>query len=157
MNRHCDKKNEGVYDEAFGGFRPSHSKSFGKGILDEVVKASVDKGAEVRIKDLYELGVDPVLKPADFAALQNGKVSDDIAVEQEQIKWADVITFIYPVWWAGVPAILKGYVDRVFSNGFAFRNTTAGPEGLLKGKSHYCSAQLVFQAKYTLKTECIIP
>lgn len=115
-------------------FAHPNQKSFGKGILDAVVKASEEKGANVRVRDLYEIGFDPILKPSDFVDLQSGKVSADIAVEQEHIKWANVITFVYPVWWASFPAILRGYVDRVFSNGFAFHNVNGAPEGLLKGK-----------------------
>lgn len=115
-------------------FAHPNPKSFGKGIVDAVVKASEEKGANVRVRDLYEIGFDPILKPSDFVDLQSGKVSEDIAAEQEHINWADVITFVYPVWWASFPAILRGYVDRVFSHGFAFQNVNGAPEGLLKGK-----------------------
>ncbi|ADL53033.1 NAD(P)H-dependent oxidoreductase [Clostridium cellulovorans] len=115
-------------------FAHPNPKSFCKGILDTVVDASKEKGATVRVRDLYEIGFDPILKPADFVALQSGKVLEDISAEQENIKWADVITFVYPVWWASVPAILKGYVDRVFSYGFAYTSENGAPKGLLTGK-----------------------
>jgi NAD(P)H dehydrogenase (quinone) len=115
-------------------FAHPNPKSFGKGIVDTVVKASEEKGATVRVRDLYSIGFDPILKPSDFVALQSGKVSEDIAPEQEHIKWADVITFVYPVWWASFPAILKGYIDRVFSYGFAYESVNGAPTGLLKGK-----------------------
>lgn len=115
-------------------FAHPNSESFGKGIVDTIVKASEEKGSKVRVRDLYEIGFDPILKPADFLAFQAGKVPEDIAAEQEHIKWADVITFVYPVWWASVPAILKGYVDRVFSYGFAYEQIDGVPTGLLKGK-----------------------
>jgi NAD(P)H dehydrogenase (quinone) len=115
-------------------FAHPNPKSFGKGIVDAVVKASEEKGANVRVRDLYEIGFDPILKPADFVAFQNGKVPEDIAAEQGHIKWADVVTFVYPVWWASFPAILKGYVDRVFSYGFAYEYVDGVPKGLLKGK-----------------------
>ncbi|MDF2869732.1 MAG: putative NADPH-quinone reductase [Anaerocolumna sp.] len=115
-------------------FAHPNPKSFGKGILDTVVKASEEKGAAVKVRDLYELGFDPILKPSDFVAFKEGKVPEDIATEQEIIRWADVITFIYPVWWTSLPAILKGYVDRVFSYGFAYEYIDGAPNGLLKGK-----------------------
>ncbi len=115
-------------------FAHPNPKSFGKGILDTVVKASEEKGAAVKARDLYELGFDPILKPSDFVAFKEGKVPEDIAAEQEIIRWADVITFIYPVWWTSLPAILKGYVDRVFSYGFAYEYIDGAPNGLLKGK-----------------------
>jgi putative NADPH-quinone reductase len=56
--------------------------------------------------------------------------SDDVCAEQAP----DIITFISPIWWIGWPAMLKGYVDRVFSLGFAYRYTRGGVEGCLGGK-----------------------
>ncbi|WZL74021.1 NAD(P)H-dependent oxidoreductase [Clostridiaceae bacterium 35-E11] len=115
-------------------FAHPNPKSFGKGILDAVVKASEEKGTDIRVRELYEIGFDPILKPSDFIAFQNGKVPEDIAAEQEHVKWADVITFVYPVWWTSMPAILKGYVDRVFSYGFAYEYVEGVQYGLLKGR-----------------------
>lgn len=111
-----------------------YSKSFGKGIADTIEKEVLDNGSEVRVRDLYEIEFNPTLKSSDLLNLQTGNYAEDIRIEQEHIKWADVITFVYPVWWAGLPAILKGYVDRVFANGFAFTHTEEGQIGLLKGK-----------------------
>lgn len=115
-------------------FAHPNPKSFGKAILDTVVKASEEKGVSVRIRDLYALGFDPILKPADFEAFQSGRVPQDIADEQQHIIWAEVVTFIYPVWWTSLPAMLKGYVDRVFSYGFAYESVNGNINGLLKGK-----------------------
>jgi NAD(P)H dehydrogenase (quinone) len=115
-------------------FAHPNPKSFGKGIVDAVVKASKEKGANVKVRDLYEIGFDPILKPSDFTTFQSGKVPEDILVEQEHIKWADAIIFVYPVWWTSFPAMLKGYVDRVFSYGFAYESVDGVPKGLLKGK-----------------------
>lgn len=111
-----------------------YSKSFGKGIADTIEKEVLSNGSEVRVRDLYEIGFDPILKGSDLLNLQTGNYADDIKTEQEHIKWADIITFVYPVWWAGLPALLKGYVDRVFANGFAFTYGETGPIGLLKGR-----------------------
>ena len=90
---------------------------------------------DIILRDLYEIGFDPVLKAEDFLAFRKGKVPDDIAIEQEYIKWADLITFIYPIWWANMPAMLKGYCDRVLQHGFAYNMTDNGyPVPLLSGK-----------------------
>lgn len=115
-------------------FAHPYSKSFGKGIVDTIEKEVSNNGSEIRIRDLYEIGFDPILKGSDLLNLQSGDYAEDIKAEQEHIKWADIITFVYPVWWAGLPAMLKGYVDRVFANGFAFTHDANGPVGLLKGK-----------------------
>ncbi|WP_211320009.1 NAD(P)H-dependent oxidoreductase [Dyadobacter jejuensis] len=53
---------------------------------------------------------------------------------QSFIAWADCLTFIYPIWWTGMPAIMKGYIDRVFSYGFAYSYQGGVQMGLLKGK-----------------------
>ncbi|MNR24162.1 FMN-dependent NADH-azoreductase 2 [compost metagenome] len=64
-----------------------------------------------------------------------GKVTDDVKTEQDFITWADQIIFIYPIWWTGMPAIMKGYIDRVFSYGFAYRYDQGIQKGLLTDKS----------------------
>jgi NAD(P)H dehydrogenase (quinone) len=92
------------------------------------------KGHAVRVRDLYESGFDPVLKAADFEELAQGRVSADIQPEQDELRWADQLILVFPIWWAGLPAILKGYIDRVFSYGFAYLYTEEGPKGLLNEK-----------------------
>lgn len=91
-------------------------------------------GWEVNLRDLYKTGFNPVLSPADLGMLKSGKTPDDIAIEQKFIRDADLISVIYPLWWAGFPAILKGYIDRVLSNGFAFNYGAGGATGLLTDK-----------------------
>jgi NAD(P)H dehydrogenase (quinone) len=63
-----------------------------------------------------------------------GDIGEDVVREQEYLQWAEVITFIYPIWWTGMPAIMKGYIDRVFSYGFAYKYVNGVQMGLLKGK-----------------------
>jgi NAD(P)H dehydrogenase (quinone) len=70
---------------------------------------------ELVVRDLYQLNFDPVLSLEDMAGQRAGIVADDVKQEQEYITWADCITFIHPIWWTGLPAIMKGYIDRVFS------------------------------------------
>ncbi|MNZ66093.1 Glutathione-regulated potassium-efflux system ancillary protein KefF [compost metagenome] len=112
-----------------------HEGSFNNAILDTAVNALKSKGHEVSVRDLNKLGFNPVLSPADTAALREGNAPADIATEQEYLKKADVITFIYPIWWTGLPAILKGYVDRTFSYGFAYQyNAQGGVDKLFTGK-----------------------
>lgn len=115
-------------------FAHPYSKSFGKAIVEKIEEEILKSGSEVRVRDLYELGFDPILKGTDILNLQSGNHAADIVAEQEHIKWADIITFVYPVWWAGMPSVLKGYVDRVFANGFAFTYGENGPTGLLNEK-----------------------
>ncbi|QYR23597.1 NAD(P)H-dependent oxidoreductase [Paenibacillus sp. sptzw28] len=109
-------------------------ESFNHAILETTVNALRKKGHEVVVRDLYDIDFQPVLNPQDTAAMKAGQTPEDIKTEQEFITRADVITFIYPIWWTGLPAILKGYVDRVFSYGFAYAYGEAGIDQLLKGK-----------------------
>lgn len=99
-------------------------------VEDELKKA----GNVVIIRDLYAENFDPFLKGEDFKSLMVGKVLPDVEKEQAYIRDADLIVLIFPVWWFSVPAILKGYIDRVFSYGFAYRITDEKPEGLLTDK-----------------------
>ncbi len=108
--------------------------SFNHAIKETLVGVLKDKGHEVRVRDLYALCFDPVLKAEDFKALAEGKNLPDVAAEQDQVRWADQITFLYPLWWDRMPALTEGYVDRVLSKGFAYDYTPKGPVGLLPGK-----------------------
>lgn len=112
-------------------------ESLNHAILDTTVNALKKNGHEVVVRDLYALDFQPVLKPEDTESMKAGQTPNDIKTEQEFITEADVITFIYPIWWAGLPAILKGYVDRVFAYGFAYVPSEEGIIKLLKGKKGF--------------------
>lgn len=103
--------------------------------LKHVLVEHLEAGShEVQVRDLYLLGFNPVLSLEDMAGQRDGIVADDVKQEQEFIEWADCITFIHPIWWTGLPAIMKGYIDRVFSYGFAYRYDNGIQKGLLTGK-----------------------
>jgi NAD(P)H dehydrogenase (quinone) len=109
-------------------------KSFNHAIR-ETVQAELQKaGKEVSLRDLYALNFNPVLSANDLAGMMQGKLQPEVEAEQEFVSSADVIVVIYPLWWAGMPAILKGYIDRVFTEGFAYSINGPDLEGLLKGK-----------------------
>ncbi len=109
--------------------------SFNAAIAAVVREELVKKGAEVKFKDLYAMNWNPVLSARDFEGYHKGNTAEDVRSEQTDISWADAVITICPVWWTSVPAILKGYIDRVFSIGFAYEYTAAGPRGMLKGKN----------------------
>ncbi|MFC2170059.1 NAD(P)H-dependent oxidoreductase, partial [Acidobacteriota bacterium] len=103
--------------------------------LNHAIKEALLKGlkrsrAEVRAHDLYETGFNPIL----YDETQK-KNDPEILRKQNDILWAEGIIFVSPVWWASVSAMLKGYFDRVFTEGFAFEYNPAGiPVGLLENK-----------------------
>ncbi|WP_336703605.1 NAD(P)H-dependent oxidoreductase [Chryseobacterium indologenes] len=103
-------------------------------LLNTVVETLQSHNEEIIVRDLYKIGFDPALSLNDMQGQRMGKVSDDIKTEQDHISWAEQITFIYPIWWTGFPAMMKGYIDRVFSYGFAYRYDQGIQKGLLKDK-----------------------
>ena len=76
------------------------------------------EGHVVRQLKLGELSFDPVLHDGYD---QGQHLEPDLLEAQRQIHWAEHLVFIYPVWWGGLPALLKGFFDRVFLPGFAFK------------------------------------
>lgn len=111
-----------------------NSNSLNCCLKDELVAHLGDNNHEVIVRDLYALNFNPVLSLDDITGQQSGLVADDVMQEQEFITWADCITFIHPIWWTGLPAIMKGYIDRVFSYVFAYRYDQGVQKGLLVGK-----------------------
>ncbi|MDR1584498.1 MAG: NAD(P)H-dependent oxidoreductase [Prevotellaceae bacterium] len=105
--------------------------SFNSSLIKALHDHLVNKDNEVEIRNLYEIGFNPVLSADDFLSLTDNKIPKDIDIEQKYVKWAEHIIFAYPVWWGGMPAILKGYIDRVFSEGFAYEYVAEGSRGLL--------------------------
>jgi len=103
--------------------------------LKQTVLESLENSTqEIVIRDLNEINFIPVLSLDDMSGQRMGQVAEDVQKEQDFISWADRIIFIYPIWWTGMPAIMKGYIDRVFSYGFAYRYDQGIQKGLLAGK-----------------------
>jgi putative NADPH-quinone reductase len=92
---------------------------------------AIDAGHEVRMLELSALSFDPVLR---FGYAK--RMSEDSAIiqSQELVTWADHIVFAFPMWWGDAPALMKGWIERVFTPGFAY--TISGTrERLLRGKT----------------------
>src|SRR5215472_15681161 len=101
--------------------------SFASALHRAVVGALERAGHEIDDCDLYALGFDPVMTPAERRA-HNTQHPDHSAMEQhiERLRAADALVLCFPVWWYGMPAILKGYFDRVWVNGVAFHLHAGG-------------------------------
>ena len=83
------------------------------------------------VRDLYRLGFDPLLKESE----RHGEVAADVEAELALLDGADVIVLVYPIWFGAPPAMLKGYVDRVFGAGRAVGQVQdGGATGRLAGK-----------------------
>ena len=108
--------------------------SFNHAIYQKAKAALEDAGHDVRVRDLYSLNFKVTMDDEDLTQLENGNTPDDVRTEQEHIAWADLLVFVHPVWWQDRPALLKGWLDRVFAEGFAYDIDESGPKGLLGGK-----------------------
>lgn len=109
-------------------------------------------GHEVRVSDLYAMKWKATVDADDYegsdagsrlrvmAASQEatlgGRLTPDVAAEQEKVRWADAVVLQFPLWWFSAPAILKGWFDRVFTAGFAYGPAVPPPysEGVLAGR-----------------------
>ncbi len=111
-------------------------ESFNHAILEAFTKGLEEGGHTFEVVDLYAMKFDPCVKLEDFAQFTGGQMPKDVLDQQEKVAQSDALAFIYPVWWLSPPAIVKGWLDRVFAHGFAYKiaETPLGVEGLLKHK-----------------------
>ena len=95
--------------------------SFTAAVRDTVFDRLAAAGAEVRVIDLYGDGFDPVLSRDDLAVYEDcARNTDAVADQVALLRWCDTLIFVYPTWWYGLPARLKGWLDRVLVPGLAF-------------------------------------
>lgn len=126
------------------------SRSFNGALTDTAIRTLSEQGHTVVVSDLYAAGWNPILAPDEFPghapgdffnpakeqedAFANGSTCRAVTLEQDKVRAADLVIFQFPVWWFSMPAILKGWVDRVLSRGFAYASGRKYDTGLLKGK-----------------------
>ena len=111
-------------------------QSFNHAIVESFTKGLAETGHTYEVADLYASNFNPCLSGGDLAQLMEGKTPNDIRVQQEKISQADALVFVHPIWWFAPPAILKGWIDRVLSMGFAYilDEKDGHPVGLLKNQ-----------------------
>ncbi len=109
-------------------------RCFNRSVLDALADVARAKTHGLDILDLYAEKFNPVLTEKDFETFNRGKTPPDVAAMQKRVADADVVAFIHPLWWFGMPAILKGWIDRVFSYGFAYGHDSRGVRPLLAGR-----------------------
>ena len=103
--------------------------SYTAAVRDEVLNALDGKGVETRLIDLYRSGFDPVMSPEEHASYEDESCNQKgFEADIADLKWCDTLIFVYPTWWYGLPAMLKGWLDRVFVPGVAF----SMPDGVNK-------------------------
>jgi len=126
-------------------------QSFNGALTQLAVETLEAAGHGVEVSDLYRMRFKAVADAEDFMGPRNdpdrfdlameqtracaeGTLSADIRAEQDKVARADLIIFQFPMWWFGMPAILKGWADRVFARGFAYIAGRKYDTGFFKGK-----------------------
>lgn len=125
-------------------------KSFNGALTNVAQKVLTSIGHEIKISDLYAMRFDPVSDRRNFTSVKNPEYlkqqmeemyasevdgfSPDLKGEFEKIEWCDLMIWQFPLWWFSVPAILKGWVDRVFAMGRAYGKGQAYEKGVFRGK-----------------------
>lgn len=95
--------------------------SFTEAVRDTVVDRLERAGAEVRVHDLYAAGFRPELTAAELECYEDTATNcTHVQADVDAIRWCDTLIFVYPTWWYGMPAMLKGWLDRVLVPGVAF-------------------------------------
>jgi len=105
-------------------------QSFTGAVLDQFTRGLGEAGHIAEVADLYRERFDPVLSEADYAQFEGRPMPEDVLREQERVDGSDALVLIFPVWWYGMPAMLKGWLDRVFCAGWAYERRH-DPEGSL--------------------------
>lgn len=105
------------------------------GAFVNVKRGLEEAGHEVRVSDLYEEHFDPALSFDAENKRRDLLYDKETQGYRDAILWAERIVFVFPIWWSGMPAILKGFFDRVFATGFAYDFKGLFPVGHLKGKT----------------------
>lgn len=102
---------------------------------------AIESGATVQEIVIADLKFNPNL---EYGYQKRTELEPDLLIAMEKIKWADHLVWIHPVWWGGIPAIMKGFIDRIFLPGFAFqyREKSVYWDKLLKGKTAHIISTL---------------
>lgn len=129
--------------------------SFNNAMTQTAQTALLAANHEVVVSDLYAMGFDPVSDRRNFTTVNNPqrlKQQDEEAYasehhgytaelqsEMDKLVWCDALIFQFPLWWLGLPAILKGWVDRVFAVGRAYGGGRYFDRGVFAGKRAMCA------------------
>jgi NAD(P)H dehydrogenase (quinone) len=125
-------------------------QSFCSAMKDTAVETLTQLGHEVKVSDLHAMNWNPVASEKDFKkrsqedylvyaleqreGFKHNQLADDIQGELEKLQWCDLLIFNFPIYWFSVPAILKGWIDRVFVSGYCYGGKRFYDQGGLKGK-----------------------
>ncbi len=95
--------------------------SFTSSVRDAIIQHLPSQHHEVRLRDLYAENFDPFLSSTERALHHTSPTTrPELAQDVEDLRWCEAIVFVYPTWWSGLPAMLKGWIDRTWMNEVAW-------------------------------------
>lgn len=112
-----------------------NSASFTMAMAQAYMEAAGKTGHEVILRDLYRMKFDPVMPLHELPWAEDFYHDPVVEAEHRLLSGAQVFVFVYPFWFNAPPAILKGYMERIFCAGFAYQPTSKGNDPLLQGRS----------------------
>lgn len=93
------------------------------------------RGDEIVVRDLYAMEFDPRLQASELPGPEGVTPLPEVLIERAMLKDADVFALFYPIWFGSPPAMMKGYIERIFGMGFGYRTVkNGGMEPLLTGR-----------------------
>ena len=97
--------------------------SFSAALVGAVSQGLRSAGHEARVIDLYDEGFTAAMSTAERLAYHEATpiIDEQVRTHAEHVRWAEAIVFVYPTWWGGMPAVMKGWLERVLVPGVAFR------------------------------------
>lgn len=108
--------------------------SFTMSVARTYCEAVGKSGDDVLLRDLYRMNFAPCLETGEVPNVAGFAPGSDVVSERQLLTDVDVFTFVYPLWMNAQPAMMKGYIDRVFGMGFAFGPGRGGNVPLLKSR-----------------------
>ncbi|MGE8556467.1 MAG: NAD(P)H-dependent oxidoreductase [Chryseobacterium jejuense] len=111
-----------------------NKESFNFGVAEAYKHGAIEAGAEIKEITIADLNFNPNLQ---FGYQKRMELEPDLLNAWEVILWADHLVWVHPVWWGGLPALMKGFIDRLFLPGFAYkyRENSLWWDKLLEGKT----------------------
>jgi NAD(P)H dehydrogenase (quinone) len=119
-----------VFDHPYGlaaSDNVPHKRSFTAAVAATAIRGLLQAGHEVDVIDLHADGFNPVMTAADLAAWRGKTVVEEAALNyQQRLMAADHVVFAFPIWWESMPAMTKGFLDKVMTKGIVYSETKPG-------------------------------
>lgn len=119
-----------IFDHPYGASASEnvpHQRSYSAALLASVMRGLTTKGHAIDLIDLHADGFNPVMSCEELAAWRQKKTIDPLVANyQQRLMAADHIVFIFPIWWETMPALTKGFLDKVFAKGIVYEEIKPG-------------------------------